>query len=224
MNANRILSELLGSRRGSGFAGGLAGGLASSLLVGKAGRKLRKQTLELGGLAAIAGLGYAAWRRYQEARGGAVGAPHGLASAPDELPAGFLPPVTQPVARDDLSRLLLQAMIAAARAAGQLDGTERRALFEHITKLPLCESDRAELFGALEKPVDVQELVAAAVSPERAVEIYTASLLAIDLDTAAERGYLQTLAGALGLPEALVAQIHREAGVSELAAAAKARA
>ena len=104
-------------------------------------------------------------------------------------------------------------MIAAARADGQLDPAERRALFTRVSELGLPEAERAELFAALERPVDLPTLVAAATTQERATEIYAASLLAIDVDTPAERGYLAMLAGALGLPNGLVAQIHREAGL-----------
>jgi uncharacterized membrane protein YebE (DUF533 family) len=208
MDANRVLSELLAGPRGAGLAGGIAGGLASGLLLSKAGRKLGKRALELGGLAVIAGLGYTAWRRYQDGR--AAGP---ATRSAGELPAGFLPPPTQAQALDSLGRVLLQAMIAAARADGKLDGDERRALFEHVARLELPEKERADLYAALERPVDVPTLVAAATTQERAVEIYAASLLAIEVDTPAERGYLAMLAAALGLPDALVAHIHREAGV-----------
>jgi uncharacterized membrane protein YebE (DUF533 family) len=216
MDADRILSQLLASPQGKGFAGGVAGGLAGGLLVSKAGRKLGKKALQLGGLAAIAGLGYAAWRRYQEERAGAPAreaAPAALPAA--EPPPRFLPPAAQGGAREDLGRALLQAMIAAARADGQLDGAERRVLFERIASLDLPEPERAELFAAIERPPDIQVLVGAASTQERAVELYTASLLAIEVDTPAERGYLKMLAGALGLPDELVAHVHREAGVAE---------
>jgi len=218
MNANRVLSELLGGPRSAGLAGGLAGGLASSLLLSKAGRKVGKQALELGGLAVIAGLGYTAWRRYQEGRGASPMATPRTAAA---LPDGFLPPPTQAQALDNLGRVLLQAMIAAARADGKLDGDERRALFEHVGKLDLPEAERAELYAALERPVEIQTLVVAATTQAQAVEIYTASLLAIEVDTPAERGYLAMLAAALRLPDALVAHIHREAGVAEPVAETK---
>jgi uncharacterized membrane protein YebE (DUF533 family) len=220
MSADRILSELFAGPRGAGFAGGVAGGVASSLLLSKAGRKLGKRALELGGLAAIAGLGYTAWRRYQEDRGSAAAQPEPAlqAAAP---PAAFLPPPSEREARDDLGRTLLEAMIAAARADGKLDGQERRALFERVAKVDLPEAERAELYAALERPPDVAQLVAAATTPERAVEIYAASLLAIEVDTPAERGYLAMLASALGLPDELVERIHREAGVPERALAAQ---
>ena len=57
MDPDRILSELLGGDRARGLAGGVAAGLAGSLLLSKAGRRLGKRALELGGLAAVAGLG-----------------------------------------------------------------------------------------------------------------------------------------------------------------------
>jgi uncharacterized membrane protein YebE (DUF533 family) len=60
-------------------------------------------------------------------------------------------------------------------------------------------------------------IVASAHTDEQKVELYTASRIAIDPDTRAERGYLDLLAGRLGLPDALVD--HVEATV----AAAKAR-
>jgi uncharacterized membrane protein YebE (DUF533 family) len=220
MSADRILSELFAGPRGAGFAGGVAGGIASSLLLSKAGRKVGKRALELGGLAAIAGLGYTAWRRYQEDRSRGAAPLEGAPSAAT-LPAAFLPPPAEREARDDLGRTLLEAMIAAARADGKLDGLERRSLFEHVAKLDLPESERAELYAALEQPPDVQRLVAAATTQERAVEIYAASLLAIEVDTPAERGYLAMLAAALGLPDELVARIHREAGVPDPALSTK---
>jgi uncharacterized membrane protein YebE (DUF533 family) len=67
----------------------------------------------------------------------------------------------------------------------------------------------------LERPVDVETPVAAATTQERAVEIHAASLLPIEVDTPAERGYLAMLAAALGLPDGWVAHIHREAGVAQ---------
>jgi uncharacterized membrane protein YebE (DUF533 family) len=61
MSFDRILSQLLSSPARAGLAGAVAGGLLTS----KAGRKLGKRAVELGGIAAIAGLAYTAWRRYE---------------------------------------------------------------------------------------------------------------------------------------------------------------
>jgi uncharacterized membrane protein YebE (DUF533 family) len=72
----------------------------------------------------------------------------------------------------------------------------------------------AEAFieAELAKPTDMDALVASAVTEEQKVELYTASRLAIEPDTRTERGYLDMLAGRLGLADGLVD--HIEATVS----------
>jgi uncharacterized membrane protein YebE (DUF533 family) len=54
----------------------------------------------------------------------------------------------------------------------------------------------------------VQEIAAWAATPEQAAEIYSAALLAIEVDTEKERAWLARLAGELKLPDGLVAEIH----------------
>ena len=48
----------------------------------------------------------------------------------------------------------------------------------------------------------------AARTPEEAASIYTASLLAIDIDNPSERAYLGLLAARLNLDDALVKHLH----------------
>ena len=55
-------------------------------------------------------------------------------------------------------------------------------------------------------------LAASATTPELAMEIYTASVLAIDPDHPAERAYLDLLGARLNLPAELTAEIRRTAG------------
>jgi len=220
MSVDRILAQVLGGGAASGFAGGLAGGLASGLLTSKKGRKMAKQALKLGGIAAVGGLAYAAWNRYRDSRGIAGGT--ALPAAPAALleqavAAGFLPPPTRRGASDELGLVLLRAMIAAARADGKLDGDERGRIFDRVAGLDLDDAEKAELWSQLEHPVDMETLVSAATTPERALEIYSASRLAIDADTAAERGYLAMLAGRLGLADELVAAVDREIDAREAA-------
>lgn len=209
MSLDRVLSRLLTDPA----AAGLAGAAATGLLTTRAGRKLGKSALQLGGLAAVAGLAYAAWQRHQRATRG--GAPAPVEPSPGVLvETGFLPEPRNLDAQDELARGLVRAMLAAARADGKLDGAERAALFERIASLDLDEPSRAELYAELERPVSIDEIVARASTRERALELYTASLAAIDADTPAERGYLSLLAARLGLDDALVAAIHREAGAA----------
>ena len=203
MNLDRVLKSLLSSPASAGLAGAVAGGLLTS----RSGRKIGKQALQVGGMAAIAGLAYAAWQRHQRGTGAAVEA----APSPQQLSAaGFLPAVAQERAGDELDLALFRAMVAAARSDGRLDVGERRTLFDHIAKQELGEVERAELFGEIERPITLDEVVASATTRQRAVEIYAASRLAIEPDSAAERGYLALLAARLDLDDALVESIERE--------------
>jgi uncharacterized membrane protein YebE (DUF533 family) len=201
MDIDRVLSQLLSNPARAGIAGAVAGGLLSS----RSGRKLGKKALELGGMAALAGLAYTAWQRH---RAGDAGAAEVAPTQERLRSAGFLPATA--AAGEDLGRSLLRAMIAAARADGRLDVRERSALLEQIGRLELDEAERAELYAEIERPVSIEDVVASAKTPAQAAELYTASLAVTGADAPAERGYLSLLAARLSLDDALVAAIHRE--------------
>ena len=207
-DANKILGQLLSGGAATGIAGALAGGMLTS----KRGRKLGKKVLELGGLAAIAG---AAWMAYDRYRGGGVRTNPGAAPPIDAVGratiAGFLPPASEPRRANELGLTLIRAMIAAARADGKLEGREGEAIFRAVHDLALDAGEKALLLEEFGKPVDVDVLVAAATTPAVAAEIYAAALLAIELDTPAERAWLSMLASRLGLDGSLVAQLEGRA-------------
>ena len=56
-------------------------------------------------------------------------------------------------------------------------------------------------------PLDIDRIVALVKSPEQAVELYTASAMAIEIDTPAEREYLNVLADRLGLEKGLTGML-----------------
>ena len=210
---NKLLSQLLGSGAASGFAGGLAGGLTSSMLTSKSGRKLGKKALKMGGIAAVGALAYAAYQRYSAGKSPAPGA---LPAAPEPalspVPEGsaFLPPKSDLAGREALGLILVRAMIAAARTDGRLDAQESQVIFQRIESLGMDPKNQALLVAEMGRPVDVDAIVNSADSPEAAAEIYLASLLAIEVDTAAEKSYLAMLAARLNLPSELVAELHRQ--------------
>ena len=72
--------------------------------------------------------------------------------------------------------------------------------------LGVDETDRDPGPGGA-SPARGPDLAAAAQTDAQRVELYTASRLAVDVDTRAERGYLNMLAGRLKLPDALVDHI-----------------
>lgn len=186
----------------------LATGAIAAVLLGTGfGRRLTGEVLKLGGLAAIAGLGYNAYRNWKSGAQPSESAtqPNDPTLLPPPADSGFSQ--ASPAGSTDFALVLVKAMIAAARADGQIDDGERAVILDKIRLSGL--GDEAERFIAeeLKRPLDIEELVASATTEEQKVELYTASRLTIDPDTRAERGYLDLLAGRLGLPEQLVAHI-----------------
>ena len=104
---------------------------------------------------------------------------------------------------------MLRAMIAAAKADGHVDAQEQARIFAEMDKLPLGADDKVFVMDELRAKLDIDAVAGDATSPEEAAEIYAASLLAIDIDNAAERGYLGMLAARLKLDDALVAHLQQ---------------
>ncbi len=200
-----------------------AGGLS-----GKAGDFLRKDQVgtlsgaQVGGIGAIAGallgggLGGAA-------KGGAMAVLGTLAlSALRNAQAGRAgaPAAETPVREDDVravtgpdsERLVLAAMISAAKADGTIDQAEMQKI---VGKLGDVTPDEKQfVLEQMAAPLDIGALVAQVRGKAQAAQVYAASLLAINSDTEAEKAYLRELAGALSLDDATVAQLHGMTGAA----------
>ena len=226
-DAKRLLDQFVGGQGGQGQGGqggggdflrgagggALAGGLAAILLGTKTGRKLGGEALKLGGMAAVGALAYKAYRDWQAGKQPALAgsqqpaqqAPVPMLPAPSGTP--FNP--STPNEQQALARHLLRAMIAAAKADGHVDAQEQARIFAEMDKLPLAADDKAFVMDELRAKLDIDAVAGAASTPEEAAEIYAASLLAIDVDNAAERGYLSMLAARLKLDDALIAHLQQ---------------
>ena len=228
LDPKKLLDDLLGSKvpggSGSTVRDGaskvtqlakdnpLATGAIAAVLLGTgAGRALTGTALKAGGLAAIAGLAYKAYQNYQSG------------NQPDATKAGepeLLPPPSDtsfhpsqaPQGEAEFALTLVRAMISAARADGHIDEAERGKIADRLKLAGLDAEAESWLVSELERPVDLDGLVASAQTDAQKVELYTASRLAIEPETRAERGYLDMLAGRLKLPDPLVD--HVEATVS----------
>ena len=66
----------------------------------------------------------------------------------------------------------------------------------------------------MQQPLDIDAFAAEIPNQEVAAQVYAASLLAIEVDTEAERQYLQQLAQAAQLHPLVVGQIHQTLGVT----------
>ncbi len=187
-----------------------AGALAAVLLGTGTGRAVTGSALRLGGLAAIATLGYKAYQNYKN--GGApadTAASGGQEMLPPPSDTPFSP---EAPANKEFALVLVRAMIAAARADGHIDDAEKAKIGDKLAMSGMDPEAMDFLNKELEAPVDLDGLVAAAKTEAQRVELYTASRLTIEPESRAERGYLDLLAGRLQLPDALVD--HIEATVS----------
>lgn len=191
------------------------GALAAILLGTGAGRRITGSAVRLGGLAAVAGLAYKAYQNYSAGKKpGEEPAAIETELLPPPVDSAF-DPALAPQGEAEFALILVQAMIAAARADGNIDDDERARIAERLRLSGLGIETESFLITELEKPLDLDALVAAARTDAQKVELYTASRLAIDPDTRSERGYLDLLAGRLKLPDALVDHIEATVGSAE---------
>jgi uncharacterized membrane protein YebE (DUF533 family) len=134
---------------------------------------------------------------------GAAPPPFGGSSPPP--PPGSVPPPpseTDPV-------LLLRAMIGAAHADGSLDDAERRRITSHLERARLTGEERSFLASELEAPRPLADIVASVKTPADAEQVFAVSLLAVDVDSQAERAYLEQLRQALGIEPLKAVEIAR---------------
>lgn len=212
-DAKKMLDQLVGSGVAGGLAGGLAGGALANVLSGKKAKKVAGSALKVGGLALVGGLAYKAWQHHQQ---GKAATQDTTAAIPDQQ--AFIPDSSNSAETAALSLLLARAMIAAAKADGQIDSEESQQILNQINGLNLPADDKAFLFDEYARPLDVAALARDVDTPEHAAEVYAASLLMVDPPSPAERIYLDTLAKQLNLDGALVAEIHSAVQMGQAAA------
>lgn len=163
------------------------------------------------GIGAI-GLAIAAWEHFKAKP--AAGAPtYGGAPAspslpppppPAVMPAPSIPapPPAMPAPQDDArvadAAHLIRSMIAAANADGLIDAEERAGILERALEAGLDAGTQQFLMGELRAPATLDQIVAS-TRPDLRLETYAAALLAIQVDSDAERTWLDRLAAALGL-------------------------
>jgi len=202
-------------------------GIVAVLLGTGTGRQLTGTALKLGGIAAIGGLAYKAYQNYRDGKEPGVDAAAGgtdAAKEPELLPppAGTeFHPQEAPQGEAAFALALIRAMIAAARADGHIDDEERGKIADKLKLSGIGEEAERFLMGELERPVDIDQLVASARTEAQRVELYTASRLAIEPESRAERGYLDLLAGRLGLPDALVDHVEQTVAAAKVPTSAQ---
>jgi len=235
-DALESLAGMLGGSSGGGLGGALssmlgggAGGLGGLLgnVLGDAGRAVGgNQNLALGGLGALAGslLGGGG-----KSLGGALGgglmallgamafqALKSSGTQKPQVPLGLMEPQTE-AQRKELERhseLILKAMINAAKADGRIDETEIHRIVGKLQEFGVDPESQQYVMTEMQKPMETEKLLAAARGQaELAAQIYGASLLAIEVDTPAEKKYLEQLAAGMGLDPAVTQRIQALVGL-----------
>tara|TARA_R100000750_G_scaffold57216_1_gene44064 strand:+ start:657 stop:1502 length:846 start_codon:yes stop_codon:yes gene_type:complete len=119
-----------------------------------------------------------------------------------------------PPEAEEAAGLMLRAMIQAAKSDGDIDRAEQAKILETLGD-DADPSDRAFIQAQLKAPVDPDALAADTPEAQR-MQVYSASLMTIRVDTQAEAQYLDRLAKALQLDEAVVNMLHMQMGMQPL--------
>ncbi len=201
------LQDLLGGGRIPG--GALTAGLAAMMLGTKGGRRLGRSVIKWGGLALLGGLAYRAYADWQ------AGHRPGAGAAPQQPPEGSrFAAEADPAVQEDRSRLMIRAMIAAARSDGRIDPQETARLEAALQNADLGDEGRSFLIEALGRADDIEALAGEADTPELAAETWLAARLAIEPDTPQEKAFLARLASALKLDPDLVSHLEATAATA----------
>lgn len=214
--ADAARQALQGAGGLGGFAGGAAAGGLLGMLLGGKGLRRGGGLISHGGAAVLGALAHRAWQNWQAGQAPAS-APVATARDAEAVDPRFLPGATPAADGQAFELALIRAMIGAARADGHIDGEERARIFAQVDKAGLDAEAKGFVFDALESPIGVAEVAAAARTPEQAAELYLVSRLAMDPDHPAERAYLEALAHRLQLQPDLVAHLDHQVEASPAA-------
>jgi uncharacterized membrane protein YebE (DUF533 family) len=193
-----------GARRGAAGGGGGLDDLLGGALGGGGAQRPGGKQLGGAGMAILATIAMAALRNWGQSRNTALG----LTGADANVAADDVEAMTGP----ETEQLVLRAMIAAAKADGAIDEGEIQRIVGRIDDDGVSPTEKQFLLAELRKPLDLRSLVESVPSTAVAAQVYSASLLAMDVDSEAEAAYLRRLAAELGLDAATVARLHQLTG------------
>ena len=220
-----VLTGMLGGGGGGGGLGGILGNVLRD-----AGRVAGgNRNLALGGLGALAG---AILGGGGKSMGGALGgglmallgamafnALKGSGQGTGKVPLGLVEPQTAADHEEleNRSELVLKAMINAAKADGKIDESEARRIIGKLQEAGVDAEAQGYVLELMKSPMETDKLIAAAQRrPNLAAQLYAASLMAIEVDTPAEKEYLNNLAAGLGLDPAVTTRIEEMVGLKQV--------
>lgn len=178
------------------FGMGGAGGMGGTSMAGAAG-----------------GFGEAAAAGFGSLMSALKGAATAGGQQMDEMMDGMFKNTPVSLAAENNAKLMIRAMIQAAKADGEIDKDEQKTILAALKDAPKEEIDFVK--AELTKPVDVMSLAQDATEATKA-QVYATSLMAIRVDNPNEVGYLRQLATALGMDDGARDKVHAAMGVAPL--------
>lgn len=222
-NMADILGGLLGGAGGQSQSGGAMGDILGSLLGGGANKQTPQSgggmgdllgsilgggenSSGLGGAGGLGGLLGGALTKYAQAQN--AEAPNPSQDSSDLLPVGL----DQKEAAAQ-AELIIRAMINAAKSDGNIDKEEQEKIIAKLGDITQAEADFVR--KEFNEPLDIHAFIN---SVPRGMEeqIYTVSLMAIDLDTNKEAKYLQELAQGFRIQADTANAIHDQLGAPKI--------
>ena len=195
-----MLGSVMGSLTSNKAALGGLGALAGSLLGG--GKSSAKGAIGGGSLAMLGALAFSALKKAGQ-----------KPATPQALVGAETPQQKQVLEHE--AAVIVKAMINAAKADGQIDKEEVQKILGKLDDDGLSQEEKEFFTAEAARPLDLQGVInSAAGNAELAAQIYAASLLAIEVDTEAERQYMQQLADGLKLPAQSVDFIEMTMGMA----------
>lgn len=187
-----------------GLGGGALAGGALALLLGN--KKFRNMGGKVASYGSIAALGAVAYRAYDEWKKQQDATPNNVSSVATQTLA------QQPESEiENRSRLVLAAMISAAKADGHINEKEQTLLDEAFQKLGTSATEQQWLRTQLSSPADPIAVAGLVSTPQEGAEVYLASVLITGADSFMERAYLDELARQLNLADDLKAHLEKTA-------------
>ncbi len=200
-----ILSSLMGAGQtlknrvgGDNLAAGGIGALLGALMGGSSSTTANSLG---GGMMGL--LGMMAYKALKNSMGGAS-----ASSSLQSQSQSYVQPTPQQQNSD--AEIILLAMIDAAKADGQVDSGELGKIMNTMKSSGIGQEGMNYVIQKLQGPMETAKIISAVRGrPELAAQVYSASLMSIEVDTEAERKYLDKLAKAMGLTPEVVRNIEQ---------------
>lgn len=198
------LGNMLGSPSGvggmsKGELGGL-GALAGAILGG--GGSSAKGAVGGSAMAILGTLALSALKNWQA-----------QSAAGDNVNAlGLTETEVKQISAPETAELCLRGMIEAIKSDGEVSQDEIQKLTGKLAEGGITDEEKRFVQAEMAKPQDLAGLVKAIPNPEVGIQVYAAALMAISVDTPAEKAFLKGLAQGAGIDPDAVARLHQMVG------------